>query len=432
MIKETVTLVDSGLFTELAIRIAREVEHVRATVPWYAEFPLINDRMVGSGLSEVEWIEDPYLDKIRDTTGVYVFPDIFRAGEQQTLKALGKAVWGSDTGDELETKRVWFRGLQEELGMPVPKTKIIKGYDALDQYLTDNSHHCFIKTTSKIRGSMETHEFWDSEQDEYWLTDLRLKLGGGREQVLFMVEEPVESKFETGLDTYSVGGKFPKTPLQGIEVKGKLILCSAQTKSDTPRPLDHALDLLSPQLEQRGYCNFLSAEFRGDILTDLCARAPNPGLGCEMEMISNIGEIIVAGAQGQLIEPVFEAEYGIQAAVFHEHPAELWKQFRIPDELRRWFKLMEFCRVGELYQIIPRLPHGEKIGWLIGIGNSIEEASEHLHKNVELLKNGPFDVRHDKLEEAVQQAIDMEAEGFGTFSNDPLPEPETVTSNGSE
>lgn len=424
MIDATLTLVDNGLFTELAVRLARDVTQVRSNVSWEDEFPTFNDRAVGSGLPSVQWVEDPYLDKIVDSTDIYMFPDIFNAGEQQLLKRAGKAVWGSNTGDELETRRVWFRGFQKHLGMPVPDHKVIKGWSDLVAFLKDHGH-CFIKTTSKIRGSMETKEFWDYEQAEYWLWNLKLKLGCGAEDFLFLVEEPVESPFETGIDTYCVKGKFPKTPMQGIEVKGKLILCSAQLNSTTPEPMDKALDQLAPFLAERNYCNFLSAEFREDILTDLCARAPNPGIGVEMEMISNLAEIIIAGAHGELIEPEFEYTYGIQAAIFHDDDKELWKQFRLAPEIRRWVKLMEFCQKGELYQIIPRPPCGEKIGWLLGVGNTIKGAAAHLFENAEALKNYPFDIKTDCLEDALKQAHEMKLSGF-EFADEELPEPKEV------
>lgn len=425
MIDAVLTMVDSGLFTELAIRLAREFRKVRSSVPWYAEFPTLNDRALGSGMPEIEWVEDPYRNEIFNTTDLYVFPDIFRAGEQELLERAGKPVFGSRTGDELETRRIWFRELQKELGMPVPDYEIVKGWTGLAAFLKANDEHCFIKTTSKIRGSMETHEFWGKDQDEYWLWDLRLKLGGGAEEVWFIVEQPIDSPFETGLDLISVDGQMPQTPMQGIEIKGKLMLSSAQTNSDTPRPLDDALSLLAPELKRRRYRNFLSAEFRLDILTDFCARAPNPGLGCEMEMISNLGEMVYAAARGELVEPVFEAEYGIQVAVFHDHDKELWKQFRIDPEVRRWFKLMEFCRVGDLYQIVPRPPHGEKIGWFVGIGNTIEEAADHVQDVAEQFKNYPFDVKLDALPQALEQAQEMEKQGM-EFTDETIPEPETI------
>lgn len=424
MIDATLCVVDNGLFTELAIRLARDFKRVLYAVQWEAEFPLMNDRGLGAGLENIERIEDPYLDSVVDDTDIYLFPDIFHAGKQQLLERAGKHVWGSREGDSLETRRVWFRGLQEELGMPVPKAEVVHGFSALVEFLSDHGR-CFVKTTSKIRGTMETHEFLDMEQDGYWLENLRTRLGGLREVPLFLVEEPIDTKFETGLDTYSIDGKSPKTPMQGIEVKGKLILCSAQTKSATPGPLDNALTTLEPVLRGFGYRNFLSAEFRGDILTDLCARCPNPGIGAEMEMISNLGAIIEAGARGELIEPDFEFEFGIQAAIFHDHDEELWKQFRLDKDIRRWVKLMEFCEVDGCWQIIPRRPFGQKIGWLVGVGDSIEAASKHLQENAEALKDYPFDIKLDALEDAVNQAHEAEKAGF-EFSSTPLPEPASV------
>lgn len=428
MLETQFTLIDNGLFSELAVRIARECSKpVKLHTPWANEFPTIEDRAVGSGLEDegVEWVEDPYTDDVFNSTDVYCYPDIFYAGERNLAEKAGKPVFGSGTGDALETRRIWFRRLQEELGMPVPESKVIEGWTSLNDYLKNNNERCFIKTTSKIRGTMETHEFFDYEQDQYWLWDLRVKLGAASEEVLFLVERPIESPFETGLDTISIDGETWKTPMQGIEVKGKLMLSSAQTRSPTPKPLDDALSLLASELKRRRYRNFLSAEFRKDMLTDFCARAPNPGLGCEMEMISNIAEMIERGAHGEVIEPAFEAEYGIQVAVFHDHNKELWKQFRIPKEVRRFFKLMEFCKTGELYQIIPRPPHGEKIGWFIGIGDSIQAAADHVQDVAEQFKKYPFEVKLDALPEAIKQAEAMEKQGM-EFSDAPLPEAETI------
>src|ERR1035437_3107912 len=93
-------------------------------------------------------------------------------------------------------------------------------------------------------------------------------------------------------------------------------------------------------------------------------------------MISNLGAIIEAGARGELIEPDFEFEFGIQTAIFHDHEEDLWKQFRLPEDIRRWVKLMEFCEVHGRYQIIPRRPFGQKIGWLVGVDGARGELIE--------------------------------------------------------
>ena len=427
MIDALITVVDSGLFTELAIRLAREFTKVRVHTPWAEEFPTIEDRAIGSGLESegVEWVEDPYIDEIWNKTDVYAYPDIFYAGERALVERAGKPVFGSGSGDSLETRRVWFHHLQEELGMPLGEYTVIEGWTKLCDYLKQTNEHCFIKTTSKIRGTMETHEFLDYEMDLYWLWKLRMKLGCAAEKVLFLVEAPIDSKFETGLDTISIDGQMSETPMQGIEIKGKLMLSSAQTQSPTPKPLDEAMTLLAGQLKKFRYRNFLSAEFRKNILTDFCARAPNPGLGCEMEMVSNIGEMIYHGAKGELVQPVFEAEYGIQVAVFHDHDEDLPKQFRIDPELRRWFKLMEFCKSDGLYQIIARQPFGQKIGWLVGIGDTIQEAANHVQDVAEQFKKYPFDIKLDCLPEAIKQAEAMEKEGM-EFTDKPLPDPEEI------
>jgi hypothetical protein len=169
----------------------------------------------------------------------------------------------------------------------------------------------------------------------------------------------------------------------------------------------------------------MSAEFRDQKLSDPCMRCPNPGIGCEMEMISNLPEIIEAGSRGELIEPEFEYEFGIQAAIFHDHEEKLWKQFRIDPEVRRWVKLMEFCGVGQCYQIIPRPPHGQKIGWVVGCGNTIQEAADHLKANAEAIKDLPVDVKLDALEEAVREVIEAQSEG-NEFTDQPVPDPEEV------
>lgn len=418
-------MVDNGLFEELAVRLAREFGSMSYYNPWEAEFPVINDRILGAGLPKLHRLEDPYLNRVVDATDLYIFPDIFHAGKQELLERVGKRVWGSREGDELETKRVWFRGWQQEHGMPVPDSTVLEGFSALVGYLQEHNEHCFIKTTSKIRGTFETHEFWDMEQAYYWLEEVKRRLGCAREMVLFLVEKPIDSKFETGIDTYDIDGQVPKTPLQGIEIKGQLILCSAQTTSTTPKPLDEALTILEPELRSRRYRNFLSAEFREKVLTDICTRCPNPGIGCEMEMIENLPEIIYKGAAGELVEPKFVAEFGIQAAVYHTHDKELGKQFRIDPEVRQFFKLMEFCEVDGLYQILPRPPHGDKIGWLVGIGDTIEEAADHLKKNAEYFKKYPFEIKLGELEEAVRQAHAAEEAGF-EFTDQTLPDPEEV------
>lgn len=424
MIDASLTILDNGLFVELALRLARDFREVRYWSPWEIEFPTVNDRAIGDGYPELVKLEDALVDSVFESTDVYMFPDIFHAGKQQLLTRAGKPVWGSRQGDGIETRRIRFRQLQEQIGLPVPEYEIVTGLSALRDHLKE-SGHCFIKTTSKIRGTMETWEHLDYDQSRFKMDNIQLKAGPLSEKMVFLVEQPIESPFETGLDTYCIDGKFPKTPMQGIEIKGKFILCSAQTQSTTPKAYDDTLSALSPLLAEGKYRNFLSLEFRKDILTDPCCRCPNPGIGCQMEMISNLGQIVYEGAKGVLVEPEFEFEFGCQAAIFHDDDPELWKQFKIPPETRRWVKLMENCQVNDLECNVPRPPYGQKIGWVIGVGSTIEKMAEHLTENAHALKDLPFDIKLDSLPEAIEQIQALEDSGR-EFTDQPVPEASVV------
>ena len=416
---------DFGLFTELAIHLARKTTgKVRSYVPWQGAFPFINDRLVGDGIPNIERIDDPLDPEVLDSTDVYCFPDIFNSGMQLALERLGKQVWGSRKGDELERKRLWFRKLQEELGLPVPEYTAVRGLEKLRAFLADHGR-CFVKSSPDWRGTHETWESKDGEQSEFILDYLAVKFGPVKNDVLFMVEEPIEVPYEAGFDSICVDDQFSETPVNGIEIKGKLLLASAQTNSKTPKFIDEAMKALGPTLRERRYRNFMSGEFRDGKLTDPCCRAPNPGLGCEMEMISNLPLLIEAGSRGELLKVDFEYEFGVQIAIWHDHPEDLCKQFRIDAEVRQWVKLMDVCQSGPLCQIVPRPPHGTKIGWIVGVGNTIQEMADHAQEVGEALKDLPIEISMDALPEAIEQAQKAQ-QGGDEFTDQEIPDPASV------
>lgn len=430
---KTVCFVDTGLFTELAVRLAPSFGRVLYWSQWEDEFPTVNNRVLGDGIHGITRISDPF-DHV-DETDLFVFPDIFRSGWQTHLESIGKRVWGGRKGERLELDRVWFRKFQKELGMNVPRHEVVQGISDLRTRLED-SGECYVKCSSRIRGSWETYHHYDFEQSEYFLDKKTVDLGGSKEQVKFLIEWPLDSTIETGGDTYCIDGEFPDTQLQGYEIKSKLILCSVNPRSELPEEVRECMEPLRGFLKEQRYRNFMSAEVKvetdGEInkayALDPCCRCPNPGIGVEMEMIANLPEIIWHGAAGEMVQPVMEYQFGIQAGLFHEHDKELWKQFRIPHEIKRWVKLMEFCKKDEeddLWQIVPRPPHGEKIGWIIGVGNTIKEAARHVHGIAEAFKGTHVEARLESLKEAIEEIHEAESEGI-EFTDQSVPEPESV------
>jgi hypothetical protein len=94
--------------------------------------------LIGEGLSNVERVNNlfDYIDEV----DVFVFPDIIDADLQLHLESLGKKVFGSRRGEELETNRAGMREYMKELKLPVGHYEIIKGVDALRLYLKDHKN----------------------------------------------------------------------------------------------------------------------------------------------------------------------------------------------------------------------------------------------------------------------------------------------------
>lgn len=427
MIDATVCVCDLGLFTEIAIRLAREFKTVLYHVPWESEFPIVNDVVIGDGLGTIKRIMDPWDPDVFDQVDLFVFPDVFRSGWQLQMKAMGKPVWGSGRADVLETDRVRFKELQKQLGLPHPEYSVIRGTTDLKHHL-EAKEDVFIKADSDIRGSWETLHYHNMITTGAELSRRELKIWGVRDDVRFVVENNLNSEIETGIDSPFIG-QWPSKVVQGYEIKGKLILMAVQTYSNLPIEIKSNADAIEPELKKLGCLNNVSLEIKikhgKGYVIDPCVRFPNPGSGVQMEMISNLGKMMLECSMGVMTEPEYEFQFGIQAAMHHDHESDQWKTITIPEQCRRWVKLMDFCGTKDGFTIIPRVPYGDKIGWVLGMGDTVEQCYDHLMSNVELLKDCPVEVKHDQLAEALKE-IDIAEDQGVEFSKKPLPEPEIV------
>lgn len=426
MIDATVCVMDLGLFTELAVRLSRDFSRVLYHVPWEAEFPLVNDRALGDGYEEIERIEDPLDPHILPQIDLFIFPDIYRAGLQLHLESLGKMVWGSRRADQLELDRVGFKKLQEKLGLPVGPYEVVRGMTELREYLQDHED-VFVKASSEIRGSWETLHHQSMVQSGAELARRELKFWSVREQIEFVIEANLNAELESGIDRVWIDGERCEQAIQGYEIKGQGIFMAVQKYSEMPKEITGIVDALAPTLADHQCRNFVSLEIKikdgKGYCIDPCLRAPNPGIGAEMEMIDNLGDVIIAGAQGKIVEPEYSKQFGVQCAVYHDYAEDAWKDLEIDPDVRRWFKLMDFCRVGQVESIIPRVPYGTKVGWLIGVGDTIDEVVDHVKENAEKLKGLAIDIRLDSMYDALKEIRLAEKQDV-EFTDQPVPEPE--------
>jgi predicted RNase H-like HicB family nuclease len=139
-------------------------------------------------------------------------------------------------------------------------------------------------------------------------------------------------------------------------------------------------------------------------------------------MIGNLGEIIWQGANGILVEPEQVTKFGAQAIfkVDRDH----WGVFKIPEEIDQFVKISFSCKSdGKI--CVPPDPQGvAEIGWCVGIGDTIEEAVDHLREVIDQMPEGvhvEFSSIADLMKE-LQAAKEVGIE----LTEQEIPDPSTV------
>jgi hypothetical protein len=148
----TCLFVDQGLFVELAATLAKTYKKVYYYVPSETAFPKMNTAWIGRGVLGLEVVDSPFGDFF-DEVDLVVFPDVNFGPMQLHMESLGKKVWGSRMGEQMELDRV---GMKEEMrarGLPVGKYRVVKGMDGLRTHLQERKNQ-HVKI-SKFRGCFD-------------------------------------------------------------------------------------------------------------------------------------------------------------------------------------------------------------------------------------------------------------------------------------
>ena len=416
-------VIDHGLFTAFAERLAEDHE-VSYFVP-YADrsFPKHGPAMVGTGLRNVERIEDMW--RVVDEVDFIVFPDVGFYQLAEWLRGHGYKVWGAGLGEKLEVQRWRAKETMKELGLPVGECALVTGMTALRNYIKENKD-VYVKI-SGFRGIAETFSAETYDLVAPRLAELELELGGAAEVFPFIVEHKVDSVVEAGYDGFCVNGKFPATCLTGVEVKDKGYLGAVRDYKKLSEPVKEINDKLAPFLKEAGYCQFFSTEVRvtdegTPYLIDLTTRCPAPPSALYWEMIENVGEIVEAGANGMLVEPVWRAKYGALAIIHSSFAEERWCPVSRDESVRQWVKFRNYCEIEGQGYIIPT--DGVRmceIGDVIGIGDTIEEAIEACQEHAKGVKGFGLHVNTDAVIQALNEIHNAEENDI-IFSDDEMPE----------
>lgn len=255
---KVVTVVDCGLFVDIALKIAPAFKHVYYWSPWQSAFPKSNSLLPGDGFDDIERVK--WLFKAIEKSDLVIFPDVYFGDLQIVVEQMGKAVWGSRRGECLELDRWGTKQMLKELGMPVSRAVLVRGTSQLRDYLKDNPN-VWVKISTN-RGDAETFQSESYELISPRIDELEYKLGGKKEICEFIVEDHLDAEIEVGYDGFCIDGNFPKRSFAGFELKDAGFIGSVKEYKELPDFMREPNDKLAPFFEQHRYRGFYSSELR--------------------------------------------------------------------------------------------------------------------------------------------------------------------------
>jgi hypothetical protein len=422
----TALISDYGTFIDVALKMSEKCKKVYYCSPIDDEYLDIKDCCIGDGLTDkkhrIERVDEFITPEIIKEVDCFVFPDIGWGGSQRYLRDdCKKAVWGHMGLDSYEVYRTRFIKLLESLGMDIIPWKKIIGLTNLRIHL-QKVERKWIKI-NRYRQNMETwfHRNYAESRDQ--LDKLAIEFGGLQERVIFVVQDEIECDGEIGYDGWCVMGEYPEASFMGFEKKNELYLGAKKLYKDLPEQVKYVNEKLSPLFKEAGYCDFMATEIRTvgkkSYFIDPTWRMPGQTGDQLLETCTNLPEVIWAGANRELIKPVFESDFAIEATMHHTGDTE-WRTLSVPEEVERWTKLVHYCIEGEIY-LFPPGPNDE-VGVLLGVGNTIEKSIEHFKKNYEYFKDEPINIKMEQMAELLIEAKKAQIK----LTDKKIPDPKVV------
>ena len=422
------TVIDSGLWVELACRLARDGVDTNYYSSWESAFVSVRDPSPGFGLEDegVKRIDDPFAEHVNARglpvleDAIYLFPwlnqeYIAEEATRRELKVFG-AVNLSAT--RLERDRELMRKIL--LGVrpmqPLAFSMEIKGLSELGDFIddVDGESERYIKL-SNFRGDFETYHHTDRQNTKMKMAEWRKRFGPYSDRLTFYLEEPIEAEVEVGVDTFFAGGRFLAPGVIGYEVKDKLYV--GRVTDILPPMIHDATFALSDYLKSVEYANWLTNEMRitkdgTAYLTDITTRCPIPPGAAMLEAIDNLSEIIENGANGSPTEIQWNSQYLCEVIVSSPVLKEDWLEVRFDPDMRQWIKMRNFSKVDGRYWIAPHPTGMTEMISCVGLGDTLLDAKDqarHMAEEVcEKTYQATFDARaFDEVEDTIEKGVKL-------------------------
>lgn len=407
---------DHKIFLPMAERLAKDFGRVLYYSPWKDSSPQKKNTLVGYGLEGVERINN-FWDYLPEMDCI-AFPDILEGDLQLHLRDIGKQVWGSFKGEELEMDRIGAKELMKQLNLPVGEYEVVKGIDNLRKYLKSNKD-----THVKIdiyRGDFESFFSPNYEYTELKLNDIEQSLGAIKNEVEFICEKDLPDRTELGYDGYCVDGQFPSKTMIGIEIKDCGYTASFKDYNKFPSQITDVNTALSDILKVYGYRNFFSTEVRigkdkvGYPIDFTCRNGAPPSELMYM-MYTNFSDIVWEGSQGNLIDPIPENKFGVELIMTSTWAETKWLPVQFPEKYKDNLKFKSSCIIDGQRYIIPQTVGLPEIGSIVTTGKTMEYAIGKAEEIADEVRAYYIEVPKQSLDKAKDEIEKLKSFGIDLF-----------------
>jgi len=413
----TVMVVDDGMFLEVASRLGRDFKEVLYYSTWERPYPKMNEGLIGYGMPNVTRVNSIW--EHFDDVDLFVFPCTGFGDLQEHIESLGKRVWGSRRGEEMEIYRDMMKSHMKKLGLPVGKYEVLKGIEELREYLKKNDD-TYVKI-NQWRGMFESFYSKNYKTIECKLDEIENILGPFKFITDFIVEESLPDKVEIGYDGYTIDGKYPARSIAGIEVKDLGYIGEVREYKDLPKEVTDFNTKISDTFKNYGYRGMFSTEIRVGkdkvpFMIDATCRMPSPPNELYQELYTNYSEIIWHGSNGEMVDPIASAKFGVQALIYSSWSEKHYLPIDIPADVKNQVKLMNAVMIKNQYYICPQDNPTDVIGSVIGLGDTLEKAIENMKDVAGKISAYDLDIRIGSMEKAQEQMDKLRTFGIKLFS----------------
>jgi hypothetical protein len=203
-----------------------------------------------------------------------------------------------------------------------------------------------------------------------------------------------------------VDGKYPNKSLYGYEIKD----CGYVGKYVDYKNLPQSILTVNEKLAEV----FKREKMRGPISNEIrvtdkrvpypideTLRLPNPPYQIHITNIKNLGKMMLEAAKGNLIEPDIEFKYGAIAIMNSEFAIKNMLPVKVPEDKKKWVKLINWATIDDEWYSLP-VYDMEEFGAVVGLGNTLEEATQACKSNCEGIEADSLDIDIDSLDKALK------------------------------